>query len=82
MADLPASLYNAYVAVQQHKIHVGGGTSPVKDVKRQIYVYDINTDQWGRLPPSGHYYGIPHIIDERLVIIGGRLSATKKKTIH
>ena len=45
-----------------------------------MFVYDINTDQWGQLPPSGHYYGIPHIIGGKLVIIGGRLSATKKRT--
>ena len=32
------------------------------------------------MPPSGHYYGIPHIIGGKLVIIGGRLSATKKRT--
>ena len=32
------------------------------------------------MPPSGHYYGIPHIIGGRLAIIGGRLSATKKRT--
>ena len=32
------------------------------------------------MPPSGHYYGIPHIIGGNLVIIGGRLSATKKMT--
>ena len=34
----------------------------------------------GQLPPSGHYYAIPHIIGGKLVIIGGRLSATKKRT--
>ena len=32
------------------------------------------------MPPSGHYYDIPHIIGGRLAIIGGRLSATKKMT--
>ena len=32
------------------------------------------------MPPSGHYYGIPHIIGGKLVIIGGCLSATKKIT--
>ena len=32
------------------------------------------------MPPSGHYYGVPHIIGGKLVIIGGRLSATKKRT--
>ena len=42
--------------------------------------YDINTDQWGQLPPSGHYYGIPHIIGGKLVIISGCLAATEKIT--
>ena len=79
LADLPAPLYAAYVAVQHHKIYVTGA-SPVEDVKHQVYVYDIDTNQWGHLPPSGHYYGIPHIIGGKLVIIGGRLSATKKRT--
>ena len=80
LADLPVPLYGAYVAVQHHKMYVIGGASPVEDAKYQVYVYDINTDQWGQLPPSGHYYGIPHIIGGKLVIIGGRLSATKKRT--
>ena len=80
LADLPAPLYGTYVAVQHHKIYVTGGCSPVDDAKHQVYVYNINTDQWGQLPPSGHYYGIPHIIGGRLAIIGGYLSATKKRT--
>ena len=80
LADLPVPLYAAYAAVQHHKIYVAGGDTPVDDAYHQVYVYDINTDQWGQLPPSGHYYGIPHIIGERLAIIGGRLSATKKRT--
>ena len=80
LADLPAPLYGAYVAVQHHKIYVTGGHSPVEDAKHQVYVYDINIDQWGQLPPSGHYYGVPHIIGAKLVIIGGRLFANKKRT--
>ena len=80
LADLPVPLYDAYVAVQHHKIYVTGGDGPVEDAYHQVYVYDINTDQWGQLPLSGHYYGVPHIIGGKLVIIGGRLYATKKKT--
>ena len=80
LADLPSPLYDAYVAVQDKKVYFAGGISPVEDAKHQVYVYDVNTDQWGQLPPSGHYYGIPHIIGRRLAIIGGRLSATKKIT--
>ena len=79
LADLPVPLYDPFVAVQHHKIYVTG-SSPVEDALHQVYVYNINTDQWGQLPPSGHYYGIPHIIGGRLAIIGGRLSATKKMT--
>ena len=79
LADLPVPLYYSYVAVQHHKIYVTGN-SPIEHALHQVYAYNINTDQWGQLPPSGHYYGIPHIIGGRLAIIGGRLSATKKRT--
>ena len=80
LADLPVPLYDADVAVQHHKIYVTGGESPVEDAKHQVYIYDINTDQWGQLPLSGHFKGVPHIIGGKLVIIGGRLSATEKMT--
>ena len=79
LTDLPVPLYYSNVALQHHKIYVTGD-SPVEDAQHQIYVYNINNDQWGQLPPSGHYYGIPHIVGGRLAIIGGRLSATKKMT--
>ena len=80
LADLPVPLYYSCVAVRHHKIYAAGGDGPVDDALHQVYEYNINTDQWGQLPPSGHYYGIPHIIGGKLAIIGGRLSATKKRT--
>ena len=80
LANLPAPMYDAYVTVQDKKVYVAGGISPVDDAKHQVYVYDVNTNHWDQLPPSGHYYGIPHIIGGKLVIIGGCLSATKKRT--
>jgi len=73
-------MYHPYVTVQDKKVYVAGGNSPVDDAEHQVYVYDINTDHWGQLPPSGHYYGIPHIIGGKLAIIGGRLSDTEKRT--
>ena len=79
LADLPVPMHNACVAVQHHKIYVTG-SSPVENAEHLIHVYDINIDQWNQLPPSGHYYGIPHIIGGKLAVIGGRLSATKKMT--
>ena len=79
MADFPVPLYYAYVAVHHCKIFVTG-VSPVKDAMHRVYVYNINSDQWGQLPPSGQYMGIPHIIGDKLAIIAGCLSATNKRT--
>ena len=80
LADLPAPQCSTHVAVYGHKIYVAGANSPVESAVHQVYVYNINTDQWGQLPPSGHYYGIPHIIGGKLAIVGGWLSATKERT--
>ena len=79
LADLPLPFWRTYTAVQHNKIYITG-QSPVEDAKYHVYVYDVNTDQWGQLPPSGHYYGVPHIIGGKLTIIGGRLSNTDKRT--
>ena len=88
LANLPAPMYNACATVQDKKVYVAGGFigfSPVDHAKHQVakhqvYVYDVNTDHWDQLPPSGHYVGVPHIIGGKLAIIGGLLSATKMMT--
>ena len=79
LADLPVPLSCVFAALHHHKIFVTG-QSLLEHAEHEVYVYDTNTDQWCQLPPSGHYKGIPHIIGGRLVVIGGRLSATKKMT--
>ena len=80
LADLPVPMYHADIALRDKEVYVVVGDSPIDNAYHQVYVYNIDTDRWGQLPPSGHYYGIPHIIGGRLAIIGGRLSATKKRT--
>ena len=80
LANLPAPMYGAYVTVQDKKVYVTGGNSPVDDATHQVYVYDVNTDHWDQLPPSGHCLGVPHIIGGKLAIIGGCLSATRMAT--
>ena len=80
LANLPAPMYGACVAVQDKKVYVAGGSSPVDDAVHQVYVYDLNTDQWDQLPLSGHYWGVSHIIGGKLAIIGGALSATDEIT--
>jgi len=73
-------MYDAYVTVQDKKVYVAGGDSPVNDAKHEVYIYDVNTDHWDQLPPSGHYGGVPHIIGGKLAVIGGRLSASMRST--
>ena len=79
LADLPVPLHDAYVTLKYPRLFVTGESSD-KNALHQVYVYNTATDQWSELPPSGHYYGIPHVIGGRLAIVGGRLSATRKIT--
>jgi len=74
LADLPEPMYYASVAVQDKKVYVAGGLSPNDNANHKVYVYDVNDNYWGHLPPSGQYRGVPHIIGDKLTIIGGFLS--------
>jgi len=80
LANLPVPMYRPYVTVQDEKVYVAGGDSPDDDALHQVYIYDVNTDHWDQLPPSGHYWGVPHTIGGKLAVIGGWLSTTKKRT--
>ena len=73
-------MWAPYVTIHDKKVYVAGGNSPVDEAFDQVYVYDINTDQWNQLPPPGHYCGIPHVIGDKLAIVGGFLSITNKRT--
>jgi len=75
LTDLPESMFKAFVAVQDKKVYVAGGLSPNDNAMHKVYVYDVNNNYWGHLPPSGQYRGVPHIIGGRLTIIGGHLSS-------
>jgi len=66
--------------VKCNKIYFAGGNSPDENIIHQVLVYDSNSEQWSQLPPPGHYYAIPTIIGGKLAVIGGRMSASKKKT--
>ena len=56
------------------------GTAPDRETYSCVYVYDINSNQWDRLPPPGQYKGILQIINSRLTVIGGWDNTTNKKT--
>ena len=79
LADLPVPLSCVLLALHSHKIYVTG-QSLLEHAEHEVFVYDIIIDEWDQLPPSGQYRGIPYVIDGKLTIFGGRLSATKKMT--
>ena len=70
LAALPAPIRGANVAVQGGRIYVAGGYSPVKVAEYQVFVYEIHNDMWGQLPTPDHYRTVPHIIDDKLTLIG------------
>lgn len=80
MADLPVPLSGTYAVADDMKVYVTGCLSTNEDSYNEVYVYDCASDQWSKLPRSGHYYGVPHVVGGKLVLIGGRLSANKEKT--
>ncbi|XP_065902784.1 uncharacterized protein [Dysidea avara] len=79
LADLPVPMNFANVAAKDDKIFVTASSS-FDNTFHHLYVYDVNKDDWHTLPPSGHWDGIPHIIGDKLAIIGGYLSSTNKVT--
>ena len=56
------------------------GDGPDNDTYRYVYVYDINGNQWDRLPPPGQYAGRLQIINSNLTVIGGWDNTTRKIT--
>lgn len=64
-------MYGASIATDEEKIFVMAGSSPGHDDLYRVLCYDSKTDRWDELPRPGHYWGILHIIDGRLTIIGG-----------
>ena len=79
-ADLPSPLYHASVAVHDNKVYTMAGDVPLDDTYDYVYVYDINGNQWDRLPPHGQRQGQLQMINGKLSIIGGVDNATKKIT--
>ena len=56
------------------------GGAPDNDTYHYVYVYDINGNQWDRLPPPGQLMGTLQIINSKLTVIGGWDNTTRKRT--
>ena len=71
--DLPCKLYQASVAVTAagDAVYVTPGNAPDDKSLDNIYYYDMQTNYWIVLPQPDHYYGVIHMLDDRLTIFGG-----------
>ena len=79
-SDLPSPLYNASVALHDNKVYTMAGGAPDNDTYHYVYVYDINGNQWDRLPPPGQLMGTLQIINSNFTVIGGWDNTTRKRT--
>ena len=77
-SELPTPMYNASVAVSNGTIYCTG-SCPNDDNKHEVYCYDTRSNQWKELPRPGHYWGVIHMVDDKLTIFGGIDSTTDKR---
>ena len=78
--DLPSPMYNSSVVQHNDNVYVMAGDAPQRDTLDYVFSYNINMDEWSRLPPPGHYRGILQILNDKLTVIGGVDDATGKYT--
>ena len=79
-ADLPSPLYSASLALHDNKVYAMADAAPDNDTYSYVFVYDIANNKWNKLPPPKQYMGRLVVINNKIVIIGGRDSNTKKRT--
>ena len=65
--NLASKLYNASVAASAHgnDVYVTAGGAPNDETYNNVYYYSTKTDQWTMLPPSGHRFGVLHMLDDK-----------------
>lgn len=73
-------MFVPYVTIQDKKIYITGGASPEDNAFDQVYIYDINANQWDHIPPLGQCGGIPQIVGGKFIAIGGLPPESKLDT--
>ena len=79
-AQLPSSLYDASAVLNKENIYVMAGDAPQDDTLDYVFSYNININEWSRLPSHGYIQGILQILNDKLTVIGGWDRATKQAT--
>ena len=79
-AQLPSPMYRVSAVLHKESIYVMASSSPQRETLDYVFSYNININEWSRLPPPGHYKGIPQILNDKLTVFGGVDNATNKRT--
>ena len=78
--DLPSPMYNASAVLHKENIYAMAGDAPQRETLDYIFSYNMNINEWSRLPPPGHYRGILQMLNNKLTVIGGVDNATDEVT--
>ena len=73
-------MYGASAVLHKENIYVMAGDAPQYDTHYDVFSYNININEWSRLPPPDHRMGILQILNDKLTVIGGRDNATNEIT--
>ena len=80
MTDSPIPTTNATAVPIGRNVYIAGGLAPDVRSSQIVQVYNTDTGKWSTLPPAPQYYCEAIAINNNLVLIGGRESATGKIT--
>ena len=66
------------MSVDGSNVYVTAGGALDYETYNNVYHYNTKKDHWTVLPPSGHRFGVLHMLDDNLTIFGGSDSKTHK----
>ena len=70
-------MYWAYAVTIGMMVYVTGGNSRNGDAVEHVHRFDLEKNQWDKLPPSGYHHCVPVVLEGKLSLIGGRKPSNK-----
>ena len=70
-------MYWAYAVTIGKMVYVTGGNSRNGDAVEHVYKYNLENNQWDKLPPSKFHHCVPVVLEGKLSLIGGRKPSNK-----
>ena len=77
-ADIPSCMKNAQGVIYNGQLHVGGGYTNSPKADTIIYAYNSEADMWKLLPSSPLKWFAMAVLNEQLVLVGGKEVGVKK----